>query len=327
MSISKNIARKIVFPAIMKLHLEKLLSAWSEDNKLILVYHGVVANPDHSISVGPIATSQFAQHLGYFKENFDVVSQDAIFKMYRDDYTPKRKTIALTFDDGYENNYTNAFPLLKKYGFPATMFAISNCVLDDEMLTWYDYLDFVKHDLDPKKIVTTKKLNSIAELKDFVKTLNISDRQTLFKEIQKQVNIADYKGKLPREFWKLMNPAQLRELAASGLIEVAAHTNNHPNLAEIKIEDAREEVTRCKQLLEATIDKEVKSIAFPDGSYNDEVKRVCLDAGYKNLLAVDYRCPSDLADKNILPRYCLSSTTTLESNMIQVNRNFKTYGF
>jgi peptidoglycan/xylan/chitin deacetylase (PgdA/CDA1 family) len=327
LSFTKNIARKIVFPAIMSFHFEKILSSFSEDNKLILVYHGVVDTPNHSISVGPIATAQFKQHLEYYKRNFDVVSQDAIFKMYRDGFKPKRKTIAITFDDGYENNYAIAFPLLRQYNFPATMFIISNCIEDDNMITWYDHLDFVKKDLKPAELHTIRKLTGISDLKNLVKTLNISERAALYTEIEKQVKIEGYKSRLPRNFWKLMNANQLRELSDSGLVEIAAHTHNHPNLGEIKIEDAHFEVTKCKQLLESTLQKEVISIAFPDGSYTDEVKDICSEAGYKNLLAVDYRCPSDKEDKRILPRYCLSSTTTYESNMIQVNRNFSSYGF
>lgn len=326
MSLAKGIARRIVFPAVVKLNMEKLFSFSAPHNKLILVYHGVVEAPNHAVSVGPIATKQFEQHLKYYKQNFDVVSQDEIFKMYLDDYKPKKKTIAITFDDGYENNYTNAFPLLKKYNFPATMYIISQCLEDDNLITWYDYLDFVKHDINFNQL-QNGKFKGIAELKRQIQTINIEQRKTVFAEIAKQIDIKNYITKHPREHWKLMNAQQLRELSGSGLVEIAAHSHNHPNLGEIKIEDAKEEVTKCKQLLEGVIQKEVRSIAFPDGSYTDEVKKICVDAGYKNLLAVDYRCASDANDKTILPRYCLSSTTTHESNMIQVNRSFKSFGF
>lgn len=331
LSLSKSIARKVVFPLITSLGIEKIFSALSENNKLILVYHGVVQTPDHSVSVGPIATRQFVQHLNYFKQNFDVVSQDEIFKMYREGYKPKKKTVTITFDDGYENNYLHAYPLLKQFNFPATMYIISQCVEDDNLITWYDYIDFVKSDLDVRKIdvnvLQKEKLTTISELKNLIKTLNIEQRRMLFAEIGKQVDINSYISRYPREYWKLMNRQQLKELSDSGIIEIAAHSQNHPNLGEIKIEDAKQEVTKCKAELENVIQKEVRSIAFPDGSYTEEVKKVCLEAGYKNLLAVDYRCKSDANDKNILPRYCLSSTTTLESNMIAVHRAFGSYGF
>lgn len=331
MSFAKTIARNVVFPLVVNAGLEKLLAASSNNNMLILVYHGVIETPDHSVSVGPISTAQFAKHLAYFKENFNVVSQSEIFRMYREGHKPARKTIAITFDDGYENNYLNAFPLLKQYGFPSTMYIISQCIEDDNLITWYDYLDFVKKDLNVGAIDTSiigkERQPDIGGLKNLVKSLNISQRTRLYAEIAKHVDIQSYIPRFPRGFWKLMNKAQLRELAQSGLVEMAAHSHNHPNLGLIDIADAKEEVVKCKRLLEDAIQQPVKAIAYPDGSYTAEVKRVCLEAGYENLLAVDYRLAEDVNDKNILPRYCLSSTTTFESNMIAVNRAFKTYGF
>lgn len=323
----KNIARKIVFPAIVGVGLEKIFSALCKNNKLILVYHGVVERPQHQISVGPISTAQFRQHLAYFSRNFNVVSMAEIFKMYRENYSPKRKTIAITFDDGYENNYINAYPLLKQYNFPATMFVISGCVENDNMVTWYDYIDFVKQEIDVSKLKLSENVSNVSGLKNYIKTLNITDRNKLFADIEKQVGFNSRLNKVSREHWKLMNRQQLQDLVNSELIEVGAHTHNHPNLGEIALQDAEYEVTKSKRVLEDAIQKNVSSIAFPDGSYNDAVKKICVKAGYTNLLAVNYRSPSDVADKTILPRYCISSTTTFESNMIQVNRNFNGSGF
>src|ERR1043165_3157759 len=304
LTISKSIARNIVFPLVTSLGIEKLFAALSENNKLILVYHGVVETPDPAVSVGPISIRQFEQHLGYFKKNFDVVSQEDLFRMYHEGYKPGKKTVAITFDDGYENNYRNAFPLLKKFNFPSTMYIISQCVEDENMLTWYDYLDFVKPDLDVKAMtlpgLKATPPENMGELKNLIKSLNIDQRKLVYSEIDKQVNVKKYIDKYPREFWKLMDKRQLKDLSDSGLVEIAAHSRNHPNLGEISIEDAGREVIECKQQLESVIGKEVKSIAFPDGSYTDEVKKICLEAGYKNLLAVDYRCASDNNDKSIL---------------------------
>lgn len=313
------------------LRLENLLSTGVKGNKLILVYHGVVEKPQSQVSLGPISQQQFVRHLDYFSRNFDVVSQQTLFEMYRANYVPSRKTIAITFDDGYENNYLRAFPLLKQYNFPSTMYIISQCLEDDNLITWYDYLDFIKDKLNLAGLrlanIQLPQVNTINELKDLVKSLPIANRKELYALIALQINEGEAKRPFPREFWKLMNKQQVRELSDSGLVEIGAHSHNHPNLGQIPLKAAQEEVTTCKALLEEAIQKPVKSIAFPDGSYNDAVKQMCLQAGYENLLAVDYRCASDSGDRSILPRYCISSTTTFESNMIAIHRNFKSYGF
>ena len=331
MALVKSIARKIVFPVTVAMHLERLFSLLSENNKLILCYHGVVDVPQHGISLGPIATKQFEQHLSYFKHNFDVVSQDAIFDMYRSDFKPKRKTIALTFDDGYENNYTIAYPLLKKFNFAATMYVISQCLDDENSITWYDYIDFVRSEIDIAKldlsVIGRPEIANIDELRRLIKSLNINERKLLFEEIRKQVKIENYATQKNRQHWKLMNVRQIRELANSGLIEIGCHSHNHPNLGEIALTDAVSEITEGKQALESVTQKEVYSLAFPDGSYTDAVKKACRDAGFRNLLAVDYKCQSDFEDKSILPRAGVSSTTTFEANMVHINMAFKPSGF
>ncbi len=331
LSVTKKIARKIVFPLVLKLNLEKLFSFFAADNKLILVYHGVVEQPNHGVSVGPIALSQFEEHLKYFKANFDIVSQEEIFQMYRSGHKPKRKTIAITFDDGYENNYLLAYPLLKKYAVPATMYIISKCIEDDNLVTWYDTVDLVKHRISVEELkkhsLKGVDVHSIDDLRAYIKRADMQARELLFEDLNRQADIRDVIAKTDRTHWKLMNSNQIAELANSGLVEIGAHSHNHPNLGEVALAHAAHEISRSKQLLEEVIQKEVKSIAFPDGSYTSEVKSLCLSAGFENLLAVEYRLPEDNSDRNILPRWCISSTTTFESNMIQVNRGFQIYGF
>lgn len=331
MNFTKKIARQYIYPVVTYVGLEQLLSLGGKSKKLILVYHGVVDQPNHEVAVGPISVKQLDEHFAYFKKHFDVVPQSQIFEMYRADYQPKRKTISITFDDGYKNNYTHAFPLLKKYNFPATMYIITSCIDNEDMITWYDYIDFVKSDLMPDKIDTSSfnrdSIKDIAELKEYIKTLNIVERQQLFLEIEKQVKIEDFIHRFPEEHWKLLNRKQLIELANSGLVEVAPHSHTHPNLGAIELLFAKEEIVKSKKCLEETIQQDVKSFAFPDGSYNDEVKRACIEAGYNNLLAADYRCESDLKDKSILPRLCISSTTTADANEILIQKGFNDFAF
>ena len=331
MNLIKNFSRQFIYPLITAVGAEHLLSAMCKSKKLILVYHGVVEQPNHDVAMGPISVKQLDEHFAYFKKHFDVVSLSEMFEMYRNNVEPKRKTIAITFDDGYENNYTHAYSLLKKYSFPATMYVITSCIENENMITWYDYIDFVKQDLQLEKIDVSafnrEPVISVDELKEFIKTLNISKREKLYIEIAKQVNIENYIPKFPKEFWKLMNKKQLKELADSGLVEIAPHSHTHPNLGQIELAEAKIEIEKSKKILEETIQQQVKSFGFPDGNYTDDVKRICLEAGYKNLLAADYRCASDLNDKSILPRLCVSSTTTTDANMILIHQHFAEFSF
>ncbi len=87
----------------------------------VIMYHKVEVNPDnHSDTVSP---ETFRRQMHYLESRgYQVIPLDElILKTQRGDYLSK-KAVVLTFDDGYENNYTEALPVLQQYQYPATVF-------------------------------------------------------------------------------------------------------------------------------------------------------------------------------------------------------------
>lgn len=303
------------------------------------MYHGVVKKANAAISVNHLGVNDFERHLNYLQKHFKIVSLSEIFESYRLKKTPSQLTIAITFDDGYENNYLNAFPVLQKLNIPATIFIAAQCLQNNDAILWYDLIDVFKNeikfdeiDFSKIEIDATKKekfaeIKSIGQLKSFFKTLNTLEKNTLLPLLISDEKIKRLKTNSNPEFWKMLNIKQMKEMSDSGLIEIGSHSVNHPNLDTISLDDLKMELSLSKQLLEGAIDKKVVSIAYPDGAYNNEVKKESIAAGYQNLLAVDYRLANDENDFNVLPRFCISNTTTFESNMISIHRSFSKTGF
>jgi len=94
---------------------------------IILGYHHVLPKNDARIQfLQPgmyVTTETFEKHLAYLKEKFTIGSFSDIFRMNR-----FKSLCVITFDDGWEDNYTHAFPLLLKYGVPATIFLSTNMI-------------------------------------------------------------------------------------------------------------------------------------------------------------------------------------------------------
>lgn len=93
----------------------------------ILLYHKVNDFKDES----PLRVSgkHFLEHMDYLKTHgFQVVSLDDIVSYKKGSIKLPQKSIAITFDDGYEDNYTHAFPILKKYDFRATIFLVAHLI-------------------------------------------------------------------------------------------------------------------------------------------------------------------------------------------------------
>ena len=83
----------------------------------IIMYHQVT----HTEEPQPnwVSPENFEWQMAYLKDHgFDVISLSKLVEAIRSEKRLPQKTCVITFDDGYENNYINAFPILKKYGFP-----------------------------------------------------------------------------------------------------------------------------------------------------------------------------------------------------------------
>jgi len=93
----------------------------------ILMYHNVEDLPAGNAMY--VTGAQFREQMRFLREHkYNIVSLDALADILESGGKVPRNTVAVTFDDGNANNYLNAFPILKEYGIPATVFMISDCI-------------------------------------------------------------------------------------------------------------------------------------------------------------------------------------------------------
>ncbi len=105
----------------------------------ILAYHEVadeVAGEDEA-NLYSVSPDQFEQQLIYLKNSgYHSVSLHEVYEAWQGRAVLPSKPIVITFDDGYEDNYTQALPLLEKYGFSSTVFIIVNKIGENDYLSW-----------------------------------------------------------------------------------------------------------------------------------------------------------------------------------------------
>ena len=100
----------------------------------ILAYHQVNDERDPFFPATPVGV--FAQQMEHLASNFTVLSLDAAVEAVRRDDLPEN-AVAVTFDDGYKDNYQNAFPVLKELRIPATIFLATDAIGSGRVL-WHD---------------------------------------------------------------------------------------------------------------------------------------------------------------------------------------------
>lgn len=99
----------------------------------ILYYHSIMVEPGNELRMPP---EQFNEQMAYLSTHgYYVLTPDELYNDLYDNGTLPDKPILITFDDGYEDNNTNALPILKKYNFTATVFMVSSYINRKGFLT------------------------------------------------------------------------------------------------------------------------------------------------------------------------------------------------
>ncbi|MFA6175409.1 MAG: FkbM family methyltransferase, partial [Phycisphaerae bacterium] len=142
-------AKRLFSPVKHNLPIAKMLAV--PQQPVILLYHRIADEPmDYQL----LCTSpeNFESHLKTLSQNYRVIRlAELLDEIKNNRFVPN--TIALTFDDGYADNFTNALPLLEKYKIPATIFVTSGMVGSDRLF-WWDAMEeiFLKNIQLPDKL-------------------------------------------------------------------------------------------------------------------------------------------------------------------------------
>ena len=336
--IKKGIARSVYFPFMVRTGISRLLEGFSSNRRLILNFHGVVSQADPAVSVNQMGVKQFSEIAEFLKKNYRVLSLDENIREFSEGKTNKKTAITITFDDGYENNFTQATPVLAALDLPFTVF-VTTAHVNTETPLWFDLLDFLrgkiefngKNDiqnlLSKTGSVPPAGVNNYSELKRFLKTKNQEDRTKTINEICFFLNSENPHKSISPEFWRIISPGQIQEMLKISRGTIGSHTQNHSNLDILTEEEARKEISGSKIFLENIIQGTVDSLAFPDGAYNNQIKKIAFQAGYKHLFSVNKREASDDPGKGIFPRLSISNTTIMESVIYSFGKGLKERGF
>ncbi|EDS78171.1 polysaccharide deacetylase family protein [Clostridium botulinum C str. Eklund] len=112
----------------------------------VIMYHSIKYEKDNCVR---LPKENFEKQIKYLKDNnYTTLTLDELYDFFEKNIPIPKKSVVLTFDDGYKDNYDTAYPILKKYGFKATVFVITNCIGTGEYLTEEQLKEMDKNGFD-----------------------------------------------------------------------------------------------------------------------------------------------------------------------------------
>lgn len=267
----------------------------------ILAYHRVLESVqpegfDFDLELISADRSGFHAQMSLLKRSFSPMSfQDVIDCLDQDERLPPR-AVLVTFDDGYDDNYRVAYPVLRDLGMSA-MFFVSTAHIDSGAPYAYDWAVHMicrtRHDhlklpqmgidwaLPPQR---EERRRIAARFLARLKTFPAAVQQAQITELESAWSMP----RRPHADCRPMDWEQLREMQAGGM-EIGSHGVSHSMLARMRREEMLHEVNESRRVLEAQLARPVQVMSYPVGdygAYDEAVMQATREAGFR--LACSY---------------------------------------
>jgi peptidoglycan/xylan/chitin deacetylase (PgdA/CDA1 family) len=229
------------------------------------------------------------------------------------------RAIAVTFDDGYADTYRFAYPVLRRYALPATVYLAAGFI-DGARGMWNDRLGVAIRDTtlgelrgvrdclperqsaplpEPLPLATpAAREQTLAQLLGTLKPVPPTERDGLVDDIIARLGISAPAAPT------MLTWTQVREMHAKG-VAFGAHTVNHPILTAVPLADARREIAESKRLIEDRLQSPIAHFAYPNGTvrdFDERTKALVAEAGFTSASTMIFGTNTPDTDRYALRR-------------------------
>ena len=286
MSFKKTIKRSIQYVAAS---FGRQTWPGNKPQLLVLMYHRILPKQDPRARLeepGMMVTPEtFKMHMSIVKQRFDVLPLSQWIKRKNAGETLPARCCAITFDDGWVDNYEFAYPVLQELKLPATIFLVSDMIGTNQQF-WPERLSHLLTNIaltcpeqwqHPElKWITDKtysyKFNTIPPNQEQLSEIINQTKQLMDEEIHSHINTIEtelHLNKKPPA--SLLSWQQMSEMCASGLIEAGSHTCHHIRLDDRQDENILAyEIIQSKSQIEKRLGQSVDTFCYPNGDYSEK---------------------------------------------------------
>lgn len=255
----------------------------------ILMYHRFSVQPQDGFT----SAAAFHAQVRHIKRCYNPLTTAQLVRCLFENEPLPPNAVVITVDDGYQDFYTVAFPILQELGVPATLYVTTKFV-DQRLWLWPDQVQWLLGQADngyqgvqlgpitiPAGVLnTSQQRRSWQSLVAYLLTLDDAVKHGQIRRLAEQLGVA-LPVAAPPEF-AAVSWEQLGKLQRAG-IEIGGHTRTHPSLGRVDIDQAYDEIAGSHTDLVTHLGQAERTFCYPNGQPEDfspALKPMVREAGY-----------------------------------------------
>lgn len=275
---TRAISRLLVYSGVAALF-ERRRNTGSTPRVTILAYHRIGQPGQGALASDPqlfsATANGFVWQMAYLRAHFSILSFDEMLERHRLGEAFPSNAAIVTFDDGYRDNFDIAYPILRQFSMPATIFLTTGLIGTTDRMWWDEVASLLEStkassisvpDFGLLPLTTARQRSHAREmLRRHLKALSAPERLDQIEAIRDAVGNGNPSLSVERVH---LSWDEVRAMSQYGMT-FGAHTHSHPILTQVALEEAEDEIARSKQTIEDELGKPVRYFAYPNGKRGD----------------------------------------------------------
>lgn len=282
------------------LQLYRLMRYLYRKKIIILMYHGFTDKKVHEGIENNqglhLDIEKFKSQIEYLKKYYNIISLNQLIQHYSNGMKLPANPVVITIDDGYKSSYTLAYPILKQFSAPATIFLVTDFINKKEML-WVDRIEYAINMTKSSSFsLKIGKDTSFFDLRDnnskeihyrrIQKELKLIPQESIGKIIESLERGLGQKLSIDKDIAEIYRPLgwkEVLEMIKSGIISIGSHTCTHVVLTRCSPERMKKELFLSKQVIENKTGLSCRLFCYTNGQIGDfdyRTKKLLKELGY-----------------------------------------------
>jgi peptidoglycan/xylan/chitin deacetylase (PgdA/CDA1 family) len=239
---------------------------WLNRNRLtILTYHSVLPSTrgiDAAEARNVVDAETFAWQMRYLSKHFNCLKlEDAVERLRRKQPLPPN-SVVVTFDDGFWNNLEYAFPILRRFGVPATVFVTTGHIGRGTEMLWTERVGRLLRAANVTDATARREMKRL-------KAMSFRERDAAIDELERRLGGDGIRHPQPDlNRYTFLTWEQTRQLASGG-ITIGSHTVAHPIMSSLDDDRRHVEIVESKQEIERQLGTPCTLFSYPNGTADD----------------------------------------------------------